>query len=129
MSDDKQIFIKHRRLRFDRRAPRALQAAAAVDMLATLDPVVETTLRCPYSIQIAYDLRGISFFEIEETLVDLGFSLDGSLGNRMKRSFVRYTEDIERGRLPDRPGRGLAEDIRRVFINRYRHRRHEGRDT
>jgi hypothetical protein len=129
MTDDNLELIRHRRLRFDRHTPEAEQAVKATELLSALEAVVDVSQQGPFAINVAYDLRRISLFELEEALVELGLALDRSLRNTIRRRFFRYTEDIERGRFTDCPPGGLPVDTRRVFMNRYRRHRRGCRDT
>ena len=129
MTDDNPRLIKHRRLRFDRHTPKAEQAVKATELLSALEAVVDVSQEGPFAIKVAYDLCRISLLEIEETLAELGFTLDTNLRNTIRRRFFRYTEDIERGRFTDYPPNGLPVDTRRVFMNRYRRHRPGCRDA
>ena len=76
-------------------------------------------------LTLRYHLHFFTLESIEKALKDLGFHLDNSLLQKMKRALFQYTEEIQRETLDYD---GNHQTTQEVFINRYRHLTHGCQD-
>ncbi len=118
-------FIKRREIIFGALHPDPDQAASALALLEGVGGILSVQRTGPHSLEVSYDLRVITLQLIEDALVELGFHLDGSLINRLKRALFHYTEETQRSNLGHHPD---VLDIQDVFINSYQQRPHGCRD-
>jgi hypothetical protein len=120
---------KQREIRFCPLHPDPDQAENACLLLAEW-LVVHSSIRVSDRIiSITYDLVDITYTEIEEALVELGFHLDSSLMCKLRRALYAYTEENERANLKARPTHQIRNDTQGVFISRYQKLRHGCRDA
>jgi hypothetical protein len=129
MGDATASTEKQREIRFCRLHPDPDPAAGACLLLIDLDAIVAVEKVSDCVVSIAYDLTDISLYEIEETLIELGFHLDNSLTCKLRRALFRYTEENERANLEASPWEQVPNDARDVFVSRYQRLRHGCRDN
>jgi hypothetical protein len=126
--DSAEEFIRHRELAF--RDPHAEpdQARSACLLLADTDVVHEVRVLGPNRLVVTYDLRQVTYVELESALMELGFHLDNSLVMKLKRALYNYSEDTVRANL-GLPNQCFGNCARKIFINHYRTHTHGCRDT
>lgn len=118
--------IKQREIRFRRGIDGNMLADAAA-LLGGADGVLAATPRTDsLTVELRYDLRRIGLELIEDALAELGYPLDASLGARMHRALVYYTEETQRANL------GIDYDLphatQEAFVEQWRQRPHGCRD-
>ena len=119
---------KQREIRFCPLHPDPDQAENACLLLAEWLVIQSSVRVSDRMISIRYDLMDITFTEIAEALVELGFHLDNSLMCKVRRALYAYTEENERANLEARSTRQIANDAQGVFVSRYQKLRHGCRD-
>ena len=119
--------IRDRELVFAGPHPDPRQPASALLALGEIPAVYSLRVVDESRLHIRYDVRGVSFAEIEEFLTHLGFHLDNGLLTRMKRAFFQYTDDTIRANNGIRPG-GTITNLREVFLHGFGLHRHGCRD-
>jgi hypothetical protein len=124
-SDDE--FIRHREVAF--RAPHSEpdQAQSACLLLADTDAIRDVHVLGPNRLVVTYDVRDVTFGELESALTELGFHLDNSLVMKLKRALYNYSEDTIRANL-GLPPQCFGNCARKVFVNLYRQHEHGCRD-
>ncbi len=118
--------LRQREVLFCRLHPDPRQAHSASLVLTGVEGIEGATPLTPHSLQISYRLDIVAYIDIEHTLLDLGFHLDNSLLNKIKRALIHYTEETARANLGCERGRGNC--TRDVFVNRYQRLEHGCRD-
>ncbi|QEP42828.1 hypothetical protein D5085_06610 [Ectothiorhodospiraceae bacterium BW-2] len=111
----KQREIHFNRLRQDDQVSRAMELLRGIDGVITVERVSELVM------VVGYDLRRLSYATMEQALTELGYHLDNSLMEKMRRALYHYLESNEREALCG----GKCQDVStQVFINRYAHLKH-----
>ena len=125
--DSSDEFIRHREVAF--RAPHSEpdQAQAACLLLSDTDAIQDVRLLAPNLLVVTYDLRDVTFAELESALTELGFHLDNGLMIKLKRALYNYSEDTIRANL-GLPDQCFGNCARKIFINYYRQHEHGCRD-
>ncbi|ACL71617.1 hypothetical protein Tgr7_0520 [Thioalkalivibrio sulfidiphilus HL-EbGr7] len=125
--DSDEEFIRHRELAF--RGPHRDndQARAACLLLSDTDAVQEVRVLGPNRLVVTYDLRQVTYSELESALTEMGFHLDNSLVIKIKRALYNYSEDTIRANLGI-PSQCFGNCARKIFINHYRQHEHGCRD-
>lgn len=127
MSDD-QTLIKHREIGFRGPHPDTHQARSALLLLSDVEGVQQVTLLDERRVAISYDIRVLTFCELEAALQEVGFHLDKNLLYKLRRALYEYTEATQRANL------GLEAKVcngncaQKVFVQHYRSRTHGCRD-
>lgn len=107
----------------------SLNADGAMFLLAGNSGINDTIKHDEMRFSVSYDLTVISLEHIELALAEVGFHLDNSLLNKIKRAIYYFTEDNQRRNL------GLSKLTRsegrsfKVFAARYRQLSHGCQDT
>lgn len=111
------------------RGPRheADQAPSAALLLADSPMVSEVSVAGPNRVLVSYDLREVSFAEIESALEELGFHLDNSLLTRLRRAYYAYCEDTSRANMQV-SSNCFGHCARRIFVRHYQQSEHGCRD-
>lgn len=123
-----QEWIKHREIAFREPHPDPRQAHSAMLLLTEVEGITQVTLLDERRIGLSYDVRNLSFVEIEEALSEIGFHIDQGLLHKLKRALWSYTEATQRENLgldPQVSGGSCAE---KIFVRQYRSRVHGCRD-
>lgn len=102
-------------------APLVLQALADSPLIA------QVTILGPNRLRLDYDLRDVTFVEIEAALEELGFHLDNSLLTRLRRALYAYCEDTRRANLQI-PANCIGQCARRIFVRQYQKDTHGCQD-
>lgn len=97
---------------------QASQAARALSRLANLHVVSHAG---QLHITIHYELTHWTLESVEEHLVEIGFHLDGSLLQRLKRALIHYTESVQSENL-NHPEREYK--TKEVYIHAWEHHPH-----
>ena len=118
--------IKLREINFCALHPDSNQAGTAVQLLNDCTPSQSARRLSDTRLEVCYDIRHATLEAIEELLENFGFHLDNSLLYRMRRALVHYMENTQRINMGC--GRGESNCTVKVFINRYRQRRHGCQD-
>ena len=127
MSGDHDL-IKHREIAFREPHPDPRQAHSAMLLLSEVGGITQVNLLDEHRIGISYDVRSLSFVEIEQALSEVGFHIDQGLLHKLKRALWSYTETTQRENL------GLDSELctgscaQKVFVRQYRNRAHGCRD-
>lgn len=103
------------------------QAPAAALLLADSPMVSEVSVTARNRVLVRYDLREVTFAEIESALEELGFHLDNSVLTRLRRAYYLYCEDTRRANLRISPN-CFGQCARRVFVREYQKHQHGCRD-
>ncbi len=120
--------IKRREIQFRGPTDSSLNADGAIFLLADVEGVLATEKLGELTLAVEYDLSHITLEQIEKALAEVGFHLDNSLINKLKRALYYFTEDNERQNL------GLSKltcaqgCAVKVFAARYRQISHGCRD-
>jgi len=104
------------------------QAMHASELLHKGRGILEATPLDPLHLVVRYDLRTINFREIEAALQEVGFHMDNSLLQKLRRALYEYTDDTQRANWG--AGTTLCTDkcAEKVFVQAYRNRHHGCRD-
>ncbi|MBS0003355.1 MAG: hypothetical protein KFF45_09810 [Thioalkalivibrio sp.] len=103
------------------------QAPSAALLLADSPMVSEVSVAGPNRVLASYDLREVSFSEIESALEELGFHLDNSLLTRLRRAYYAYCEDTRRANMQV-SSNCFGHCARRIFVRHYQQSEHGCRD-
>ncbi|WP_043739721.1 hypothetical protein [Thioalkalivibrio nitratireducens] len=103
------------------------QAPAAALLLSNSPVVQEVAVTGPNRVLVRYDLREVTFAEIESALEELGFHLDNSVLTRLRRAYYEYCEDTRRANLKVRSN-CFGHCARRIFVREYQKHEHGCRD-
>jgi hypothetical protein len=123
-----QDLIKHRDIGF--RGPQADREPGrqAVLMLSDVNGVETVTLLDASRVGVSYDLRQLSFIEIESALIEVGFHIDQNLLYKLKRALWVYTEATQRANLGLETPDCVGSCAEKVFVRHYQARSHGCRD-
>lgn len=121
----KSTLIKYREIYFSPPHADPDQAQSALLLLSDVAGIEEARKSAQTCLEVSYDLRLITLQIIEDTLIELGFHLDGSLLIRLRRALYYYTEETQRANLGYHQATHSTLD---VFINRYQQLPHGCRD-
>ncbi|HTT08780.1 MAG TPA: hypothetical protein VMH34_08325 [Gammaproteobacteria bacterium] len=77
-------------------------------------------------LAIRYDLRQLDFVQIKRELATLGVSLAATFWDRLREGLWSYMETTQRE--VDAMPAGWDADVQRIYVSRYRRRRHGFRD-
>lgn len=125
---DEHSLIKHREIGFRGPHPDPYQARSAMLLLSDVEGVHNVTLLDERRIAISYDIRVLTFLELEEALQDVGFHLDQNLVYKLRRALYQYTEATQRANLGLEPQACNGNCAQKVFVQHYRTRAHGCRD-
>lgn len=115
--------IKRRELRFVGPHPCGNQAEQAAALFTDLPGISVIAQPGNDVLILEYHLQQYTYTSIESILMELGFHLDNSVLQKIRRAFYSYTEDIQRDTA------GFHEHPSRdVFIQRYRAQTHGCQD-
>jgi hypothetical protein len=103
------------------------QAPGAALLLADSPLVSEVSVTGPNRVLVRYDLRDVTFAEIESALEELGFHLDNSVLTRLRRAYYGYCEDTRRANMKINPN-CFGQCARRIFVRHYQKGEHGCRD-
>lgn len=103
------------------------QAPVAAGMLAESPLIVGATVLAKNRISVTYDLRQVTFTEIETALQELGFHLDNSVLTRLFRAYYAYCDDTQRANLQV-SSQCFGHCARRIFVREYQKHEHGCRD-
>ena len=123
--DHEQEFIKHREIVFCPLHPDRQQAHTAMLMFDDIMGVHRMQLINDHKIRVSYDVRHITLECLEGVLSDLGYHLDNSLLQKLKRSLYYYTEEVQRENLGARKTKNFT---RQIFIEHYTRKPHGCQD-
>ena len=118
--------IKHREICFCRLHPDPHQAQTVMLLLSDIEGVVKVGIVADDCVQVSYDLSRLSLKIIDGALTELGFHLDNSLFNKLKRALFYYSEEVQSENLNE-----CVDGTRHtldVFIHRYQQLPHGCRD-
>jgi hypothetical protein len=118
--------VKTRDIVFRPYHPDPSQAETARQLLDGLDGVLEADALDPVHLRVTYHLPEISLRLIVESLEELGFHLDGSLVQRMRRALIYYSEETQCANMGCSVGQSNCTV--KVFVNRYQRLTHGCRD-
>jgi len=90
--------LKTRKVCFSRHREHG-RAKDAMDLLKDVNSIENLSLSSPRHLLVTYDIRKLSLQMIEAALKEVGFILDNSLMQRLKRAICAYCEETERERL------------------------------
>ena len=94
--------IRHHKIRFVERPemdPAELEAE-----LKKIDGVIDAKIDADHrEVSVEYDLLKCREEDIERWMTEAGFVLDDSLRERIRRGWIRYTEENELDALRSRP--------------------------
>ena len=124
MGERTQSLTKHREIQFRGPHPESNQAQAATLALSDAEGILRLDPLSVQSLRVSYDVRLITLQAIEESLIDLGYHLDNSLLNKLKRAVYYYTEETQRANL----GHHEKVHTHKVFVDRYHRSPHGCRD-
>ena len=117
MVEQTREIFKQRVITFSELHPDPNQAETASLVLKNLPGIEQLQAINPGQIRIDYNVLEITLQQIESILTELGFHLDGSLINRLKRSLHYYTEETQRANSGIDYADG--DSTQKVFIERY----------
>ena len=125
--DNNENYLRQRELIFKGPQNENQQIEAAWLMLREADAVMEVRSGGDNRLWVSYDIRRITYAEIEQALIEVGFHLDNSLISKLRRALYHYQEDTIRANL------GLTRETlkgvaQKVFIHHYQQQYHGCRD-
>lgn len=120
--------IKHREIAFGEPHPDTRQAHSAMLLLSDVDGITQVDLLDEQRIGVSYDIRSLSFIEIEDALTEVGFHIDQGLLHKLKRALWTYTEATQRENLGLEPNVCGGSCAQRIFVRQYGNRAHGCRD-
>ncbi|MCG5536264.1 hypothetical protein [Ectothiorhodospira mobilis] len=122
-------YIRRRELAFRGPQDPQAQAEGAWLMLREVPHIREVHAPDGHRLVVTYDVREITYAELEQALTEVGFQLDNSLLAKLRRALYQYNEDTIRANLglETRP-ETLQGAAQRIFVNLYRHQDHGCRD-
>ncbi len=91
--------IKERDIQLRGPCDPSLNADGAIFLLADVEGVQSCTRIDDHRLSVRYDLSKIGLEQIEKALAEVGFHLDNSLINKLRRALYYFTEDNERANL------------------------------
>ena len=91
--------LKHREIHFSPLHPDPNQARTAMLQLSDLEGVKAIHQLQPHRLYISYRVDQLTLQMIESALREVGFDLDDSLVNRLKRAVFSYCEDALRASI------------------------------
>ncbi len=121
--------IKSREIRFFPYHPDPKQAHSAALFLADINGVEEVRPQTDHELFIRYDLSKISLQMIDEALTELGFHLNTTLVDKLKRALYYYTEDAECSNYGFNTCESCEGQSLKIYINRYQSKKHGCRDN
>jgi hypothetical protein len=123
---EKKVFV--REVHFS--GPHELhdQAPAALRWLVDSPLIIACEIAGLNRLRVEYDLREITFVEIESALQELGFHLDNSLFSKLRRAFHAYCDGTCRANMQIDP-HCIGNCARRIFVKQYQRGEHGCRDT
>ncbi|MFN2348627.1 MAG: hypothetical protein ABR558_03495 [Thioalkalivibrio sp.] len=125
--DSDEEFTRHRELAFRGPHRDSDQARSACLLLSETEAVQAVRVLASNRLVVTYDLRLVTFSELESALTEMGFHLDNSLVMKLKRALYNYSEDTVRANLGI-PNQCFGNCARKIFINHYRSHEHGCRD-
>lgn len=120
------IYLKQREIFFNYPQAEQNPAFSASLLLTGLYGIESVHSLNPERLYITYDIRLVSYDEIEEVLKEIGYHMDNSLLMKLKRALYNYTEQTERANLDCLSGQ--CKCTRDVFIKKYSLKPHGCRD-
>jgi len=124
-TENTDMLIKHREIRFCRLHADPEQAKSAILFFSDLEGITHLSLAHSHQLNISFDISYLTLQVLEEALTELGFHLDNSLLCKIKRALYYYTEEVQRENMGCPKGKQCA---RNIFINRYQRLQHGCRD-
>ena len=123
------IYQKSREIQLRGPIDPGLNADGAIFLLADNDGIRNAIKLDELRFSVGYDLTIVSLEQIELALAEVGFHLDNSLINKIKRAIYYFTEDNQRrnhglSKLTCSEGCSI-----KVFAARYRQLSHGCQDT
>jgi hypothetical protein len=126
--DDTDL-IKHRDIGFQGPQAEREPAEQALLLLSDVEGMEQVSLLEGQRIGVSYDLRRLSYVELESALIEVGFHIDQNLLYKLKRALWTYTEATQRANLGlEAPG-CVGQCAEKVFVRHYRSRSHGCRDA
>lgn len=118
--------LKRRHITFCALHPDSNQSKSASLLLVDLPGIVKVNPINNHVLHIEYDIKKLSLRIIEEALSEIGFHLDNSLFNKLKRALIYYCEETQLANL----GYSHAESksTTEIFTSNYANREHGCRD-
>lgn len=126
MSASSSDLVKTRDILFRAHHPDPDQARTAQLLLDGIEGVRSAEALDPVHLRVTYNLPQVSLRVIEDSLAELGFHLEGSLLQRMRRALIDYSEETQCANLGCVAGQSTCTV--KVFINRYQRLSHGCRD-
>ncbi len=118
--------IKQREIQFHYLHPDTNQARSAWLLFSNMPGIEHVEVLSPLRLILHYHLSYWCMGDIEALLMELGYHLDNSLMNKLKRALYHYTDENESANLGY--SHSQNKTTRDVFINRYLQRSHGCRD-
>lgn len=107
---------------------READQARAAELLLSDSPMVsQVAVTGMNRLVVRYDLRDVTFSEIESALEELGFHMDNSIITRLRRAYYAYCEDTLRANLRI-SSNCFGHCARRIFVRHYQNGEHGCRD-
>ncbi|AHK78379.1 hypothetical protein M911_03390 [Ectothiorhodospira haloalkaliphila] len=129
MESADDAYIRHRELVFRGPQKEQDQLEAAWLMLRDEVPAIREVHRDgDRKLQVTYDIREITYAELEQALTEVGFHMDNSLLSKLRRALYNYGEDTVRDNLGLVKDESISGVAQRVFVNQYRQQAHGCRD-
>lgn len=125
--DSEESYMRHRELVFKGPQREQEQMDAAWLMLRNVPMIREVRNAGEKRLIVSYDIREMSYVELEQALIEVGFSLDNSLLAKLRRALYSYNEDTIRANL-NLGSESLQGVAQKVFMNLYRQQEHGCRD-
>ena len=118
--------IKQREIAFCPLHPDSDQAKSASLLLVDIYGINDVRPLNSHILQVRYHICHITLKMIEQALAEVGFHLDNSLIDKIKRALFYYYEETQLINLGyDHPE---SKSTTEIFINRYDHLKHGCRD-
>ena len=126
MTDYDAELIKVREICFTALGDDLDPANSAAELLHGLNGILKISAQDNLHLWIEFDLSCIALRQLEDALVGVGYHLDNSILNKIKRALYHYTEDTQLANMGY--DHAQSKSTTEIFINRYVHRKHGCRD-
>jgi len=126
MPEQNPELLKQREINFAALSDDTNPAASAAELLDGLAGIVWLKAAHNTQLLVEFDLSCVSLRQLEDALITVGYHLDNSILNKIKRALYHYTEETQLANMGD--DHAESKSTTQIFISSYIQRRHDCRD-
>lgn len=126
MSTDDE-YLRAREILFCTSHAESDPAQLACELLQPSTLILGVRKLSPWRLLVRYDVRKLSYAELERALDEKGFMLNTTLLAKLRSALYQYNEDVIRTNLGISSA-CISHCARKVFINNYHHHTHGCKD-